>query len=194
MQAEDDPQAQQAQQQWGDDAMQWRDLILRMLEITKPIIAAINGAALSAGAALALASDIVVAEEAATFGLPDPRLGLVAGVAAPLLSHRIGAGPATYLMLTSRTINAHESHRLGLFHELTAQNKAWARAMEITQECSAGAPEAIQLTKRLLSETLGEQLETQLTAGAAMQATAFTTAAAQEGLAAFAQQRPPQWR
>ena len=62
------------------------------------------------------------------------------------------------------------------------------------RECAAGAPEAIQLSKRLLNETVGEQLETQLTSGAVMRATAFTTEAAQEGLAAYAEQRAPQWR
>ncbi len=182
------------QQCWGDDAAAWRDLVLRMMEITKPIIASINGPALSAGADLLLASDIVVAAENASFGLPDPRLGLVAGVAAPLLCHRLGAGHAARLLLTSTTLGAKESLRLGLFHELVELDKVWARAMELARECAAGAPEAIQLTKRLLHETVGEQLETQLTTGAVMRATSCTTEAAQEGLAAYAEQRPPLWR
>jgi len=181
------------QQSWGDDAAAWRDLVLRMLEITKPIIASVNGPALSAGAGLALASDIVVASEDAHFGLPDPRHGLVAGVAAPLLCHRLGAGRATPLLLTSATIDAKEAHRIGLFHELVAPDKVWARAMELAKDCAAGAPEAIGLTKRLLNENFGEPLETQLAAGAVMRATSCTTEAAQEGLAANAEQRPPLW-
>jgi len=187
----DDPRGAE---RWGDDAAAWRDLLLRMLEITKPIIASVHGPALSAGAGLVLASDIVVASEDASFGLPDPRYGLVAGVAAPLLCHRLGAGHAARLLLTSTSIDAQESHRLGVFHELVATEKVWARAMDLARECAAGAPEAIQLTKRLLNETVGEQLETQLAVGAVMQATSFTTEAAQEGLAAYAEQRPPQWR
>ena len=182
MQADvDDPCAEQ---KWGDDATAWRDLMLRMLQITKPIIAAVNGPALSAGAGLALASDIVVASDDAGFGLPDPRFGVVAGVVAPLLCYRIGAGQATWLLLTSETVGASDSHRLGLFHELVAPDKVWARAMELARSCAAGAPEAIQLTKRLLNETIGEQLETQLASGAVMRATAFTTESAQEWIAA----------
>ncbi len=178
---------------WGQDAANYRDLILRMLETTKPIIAAVNGAALSSGAGLVLACDIVVASAEATFGLPDPRRGLVAGVVAPLVCHRLGAGHAARLLLTSATISANEAEKLGIFHELTLADKVWARAVEIAGECAEGAPEALQLTKRLLNETVGEQLETQLTTGAIMQATAFTTEAAQKGIAAFLEQRKPLW-
>jgi methylglutaconyl-CoA hydratase len=179
---------------WGEDAADYRDLILRMLEITKPIIAAVNGPAISSGAGLVMASDIVVASDQGTFGLPDPRRGLVAGVVAPLVCHRLGAGHAARLLLTSSLIDAPEAHRLGIFHELVPTAKVWARAAEIAGECAEGAPEALQLTKRLLNETIGEQLETQLTAGAVMQATAFTTEAAQEGIAAFLARRKPQWK
>jgi methylglutaconyl-CoA hydratase len=66
--------------------------------------------------------------------------------------------------------------------------------VQIGEECAEGAPEAIQLTKRLLYETIGEQLATQLSVGAAMSATSRTTAAAQEGLAAFVEKRRPEWK
>ncbi|MEM8945923.1 MAG: enoyl-CoA hydratase/isomerase family protein [Planctomycetota bacterium] len=181
-------------QRWGEDAMAWRDLIVGMLEITKPIIASVNGAALSEGAGLVLASDIVVAADGASFGLPDPRYGLVAGIAAPLLSYRIGAGHAAKMLLSSSILDAEESMRLGVFHELVAHEKAWARALEIARECAAAAPEALQLTKRLLTETIGEELSTQLSSGAVMRATAFTTEAAREGLAAYAEDRRPMWK
>jgi methylglutaconyl-CoA hydratase len=184
----------ESEDRWGEDAADYRDLILRMLEITKPIIAAVNGPAISSGAGLVLASDIVVASEEGTFGLPDPRRGLVAGVVAPLVCHRLGAGHAARLLLTSSIVDAVEAQRLGIFHELVPANKVWARAVEMGGECAQGAPEALQLTKRLLNETLGEQLETQLTTGAVMQATAFTTEAAQEGIAAFLARRKPEWK
>ncbi len=183
-----------SEERWGEDAANYRDLILRMLETTKPIIAAVNGAALSSGAGLVLASDIVVAGHTGTFGLPEPRRGLVAGVVAPLICHRLGAGHAARLLLTSSIIGAAEAEKLGIFHELVPTDKVWARAMELARDCAEGAPEALQLTKRLLNETIGEQLETQLTAGAVMQATAFTTEAAQNGIAAFLEKRKPNWK
>jgi methylglutaconyl-CoA hydratase len=185
----DDPESQ-----WGADAADFRDLLVRMLEITKPIIAAVHGPALAAGAALVAASDIVVASGEATFGLPDARHGLVAGLAAPMLAFRIGAGHAARLLLTGASIGALEAHRLGVFHELTTADVVWARAMEIAYQCAAGAPEAIQLTKRLVNETVGESLATQLTAGAIMAATARTTEAADEGLTALLEGRSPVWK
>ncbi|MCG8450086.1 MAG: enoyl-CoA hydratase/isomerase family protein [Pirellulales bacterium] len=180
--------------EWGDEAASYRDVVLRMMEITKPIIAAVNGPALSGGAGLVAASDIVVASREATFGLPDPRRGLVAGIVAPLLCFRFGTGHVARLLLTSITIDAHQAHRLGIFHELVDADKVWARAMQIADDCAAGAPEAIQLTKRLIFETVGEQLATQLSAGAAMSATVRTTENAQEGMAAYLEQRMPQWK
>lgn len=180
--------------QWGEDAVSYRDVVLRLMEITKPIIAAVNGPVLAGGAGLVAASDIVVASEKASFGLTDPRRGLVAGVVAPLLCFRLGAGHAARLLLTSTTISAQEAHSLGIFHELVEPDKVWARAMQLAGECAAGAPEAIQLTKRILFETVGEHLATQLSAGAVMSATARTTEAAQEGIAAHLEQRPPKWK
>ncbi len=182
------------EEQWGSDAADLRDLLVRMLEITKPIIAAVNGPALAVGAALVAASDIVVACDAATFGLPDPRRGLVAGLAAPLLSFRLGAGQAARLLLSGQTLDAQEAHRIGVFHELTSADTVWARAAQLANECAAGSPEAIQLTKRLLNETLGENLSTQLSAGAVMTATAHTTEAAAEGISAALEGRKPQWK
>jgi methylglutaconyl-CoA hydratase len=180
--------------QWGADAADFRDLLVRMLEITKPIIAAVNGPALGLGAALAAAADIVVASDSATFGLPDARHGMVAGLAAPLVCFRIGAGHGARLLLTGATIDAREAHRIGAFHELSPSDKVWARAAQIAAECAAGAPEAIQLTKRLINETLGETLAVQLSAGAVMSATARTTESAGEGIAALVEGRPPQWK
>jgi len=185
---------QGAMQQWGADAQAYRDLLLRMLEITKPIIAAVNGSALSEGAGLVVASDLVVASNLANFGLPDPQRGLVAGVVAPLLNFRLGAGQSARLLLTSETIEAHEAHRLGLFHELVEPDQVWARAAALASQCASGSPEAIQLTKRMINETIGETLSTQLSSGAVMSATAHTTEAAREGLAAHIEKRQPEWK
>ena len=183
-----------AEQQWGDTAADYRDLLMRMLEITKPIIAAVNGPAMSGGAGLVVACDIVVATEDASFGLTDPRRGLVAGIVAPLLCFRLGAGHAARLLLTSTTIDAQEAQRLGLYHELVQPDQVWARAAGLAHECAAGAPEAIQLTQRLINETIREQLAMQLSAGAAMNASAHTTESAQEGIIAFLDNRPPEWK
>ena len=119
--------------QWGADAADFRDLLVRMLEITKPIIAAVNGPALAAGAALVAAADIVVASDAATFGLPEP-----ATAWSPAWRRRwwrFASAPARPPGCCSPapTIDAAEAHRIGLFHELAAPDLVWARAMQLAE-------------------------------------------------------------
>ncbi len=179
--------------QWHADAVQYRELIDIMLRFPKPIIAAVNGPAVAGGAGLVLASDIVIAANEAKFGLPEPKRGVVAGMVAPLLVFRLGASHAANLLLTGRLIDSTEAHRIGLAHEVVNSDFVWARAQEVAGEIAASAPESIQLTKRLLNETIGEHLSTLLTVGAADSATARTTDAAREGLAAFLEKREPKW-
>ena len=178
---------------WHEDTLRLRELFDTMLQFPKPIIAAVNGPVLGTSAGLILAADVVVAAREATFGLPEPRWGLVAGMIAPLLVFRIGGGHAARLLLTSQEIDADEAHRVGLFHETVATDVVWARAAEIAAECAQGAPEALQLSRRLLNEMIGEHLGTLLSAGAAVTATAHTTEAATEGMSAFVEKREPNW-
>jgi len=178
---------------WQDDVLAYREILETMLRFPKPILAAVSGPALAGGAGLVLAADIVIASRDASFGLPEPRRGLVAGIVAPLLTFRVGCGQAAYLMLTSSAIDAERGHRMGLFHELVEPEQVWARAAQLAEECAAGAPESLQLTKRMLNETIGEHLGTLLSAGAAASATARTTEAAATGLAAFLEKREPKW-
>jgi enoyl-CoA hydratase/carnithine racemase len=185
--------ADSAMAQWHADAVAYRDLIEKMLRFPKPLIAAVSGPAVAGGAGLVLACDITLASDAASFGLPEPRRGVVAGIVAPLLTFRIGAGHAAYLLLTAQTIPAAAAHRIGLFHEMVSADHLWPRASQLAGECAASAPEALLLTKRMLNETIGEHLTTTLTAGAAVSATARTTEAAAEGLAAFLEKREPNW-
>jgi enoyl-CoA hydratase/carnithine racemase len=182
-----------AQAMWHHDAVQYKELVETMLRFPKPIIAAVNGPAVAGGAGLVLASDIVIAAPEARFGLPEPRRGIVAGLVAPLLHFRIGAGYAARLLLTGDLIAADEALRVNLYHEIVAQDLVWARANEVAAECAKNAPEALQLTKKILNETIGEQLGVQLAAGAAASATARTTEAASEGLNAFFDNREPNW-
>ncbi len=179
--------------QWHNDAVAYRELIDVMLRFPKPIIAAINGPAMAGGAGLALASDIVIGTPEAKFGLPEPRRGIVAGLVSPLLVFRIGASHAANLLLTARTIDPAEAQRIGLYHEVVPGEFVWARAQELAGEIAKSAPEALLLTKRMLNETIGEHLGTLLSAGAAASATARTTEAAREGLAAFLEKREPKW-
>jgi methylglutaconyl-CoA hydratase len=179
---------------WHEDAVAYRDLVETMLRFPKPIIAAVNGPAVAGGAGLVLACDIAIGGKDARFGLPEPLRGIVAGLVAPLLAFRIGGGAAGYLLLTGQILSAAETQRFGVFHEIVDTDKVWARAAEVAGHCARCAPEALQLTKKMLNETIGEPLGTLLSVGAAVSATARTTEAALEGLAAFLEKRAPQWK
>ena len=187
----DDPQSTQAA--WFGDVNETKSLFETMLQFPKPIIAAVNGPALGVGLGLVLASDIVIDCDSATYGVPEPRRGLVASLIAPLLAFRIGGGRATEMLLRSQTIGADCAAQIGLSHEKVAAEKLWARATEIATEVSESAAESISMTKRNLYEGVGEKLATLMAVGAASTATARTTAAATEGLNAFAEKRDADW-
>lgn len=186
-------QSRDALLRWPEDVSLLKDLYEQMLLFPKPLIAAVNGPALAGGAGLVLACDIVLGAHSATFGLPEPLRGLTAAIVMPLLTFRIGAGYAAYLLTTARAIDAAEAHRVGLFHELAADDQLWPRATQLAEQCARCAPQSLQATKRMLNETIGEHLGTLLSAGAAISAAARTTEAAAEGLAAFREKRPPVW-
>jgi methylglutaconyl-CoA hydratase len=181
------------QEQWRADAVVYHDLIEAMLRFPKPLVAAVNGPAVAGGAGIVMACDIAISTRAGLFGFPEPRRGVVAGMVAPLLAFRIGAARAAYLLLTARIIEPAEAHRFGLYQELVPDELVWARAHELVGEIAKSAPEAIQMTKRLLNETIGEALFSQLVAGTAASAASRTTEAAAEGLAAFGEKREPKW-
>lgn len=185
--------ADDAFQQWSADAQRLCDLLEAMLRFPKPLIAAVNGPALGTGLAIVAACDHVVAANEATFGAPEPELGLAAGVSAPLLAFRLGAGQAASLLLGGRTIPAVEAHQRGLVHEIVPFDLLWAKANEVVSHISRGSATSLAMTKRLLNETVGETLLTQLASAAAVMAAARTTEEAREGLQAFREKRPAAW-
>ncbi len=178
---------------WREDAVEYRDLVETMMRLPKPIIAAVNGPALAGGAGLVLAADVTVATTTASLGVPDPQRGLVAGLVAPLLAFRAGGSHASRMLLTAEPLAADEAHRIGLFHELVTEDKLWARAVQLAETIAKSAPQAIQLTKQMLYETIAEHLGVQFSSGAAASAAARTTEAATEGIAATLENRQPQW-
>ena len=186
-------QHQNPQARWRADSLTYHELIEKMLRFPKPLVAAVNGPAVAGGAGIVMACDLVVAAKTAAFGFPEPRRGVVAGMVAPLLAFRVGGATAALLLLTGRMIDADLAHRFGLFHEVVGEDMIWARSNEMIGEIAKCAPDALQMTKRLLNETVGEQLLSQLAAGAAISAASRTTEAASEGLAAFKEKREPKW-
>jgi enoyl-CoA hydratase/carnithine racemase len=177
--------------QWHETALALKELLEQLLQLPKPIVAAVDGAAMATGLALVLACDLVVASHRSTFSVPAARMGLVSGLVAPLLCFRVGGSLASRMVLGGDELSASEAKSLGLVHHLVESNQVWVRSSVWLDTVAAGAAESLQLSKRVLNEMVGESLTTMLASGAAATATSLTTDAAQEGLNAFVNKRTP---
>ncbi|TWU56636.1 2,3-dehydroadipyl-CoA hydratase [Rubripirellula tenax] len=179
--------------QWHAAWWHLTELFEQMLRFPKPIVAAVDGSAIGAGLGLALACDIIVPSTRAHLGAGAVRVGLVGGATAALLTFRAGGATASRMLLTSESVDADEAYRLNLTIAPVSSEHIWIAAKDAAQKCSHGPYEAVQATKRLLNESIGETLMTQLTAGAADSATACTTESAAEGIRSFLDKRVPKW-
>ncbi|GII29396.1 crotonase/enoyl-CoA hydratase family protein [Planotetraspora mira] len=161
----------------------------------KPVIAAVEGYALAGGFELALACDIVVASEAATFGLPEPKRGLVAGAGGIMrLPRRIPYHVAMEIALTGDHYPASRLYELGLVNRLTPAGEALAGALELAAKIAANAPLALAATKQVIVESADWSREEMFKKQGAIISPVFSSKDAMEGAAAFAEKRPPAWK
>ena len=182
-----------ASAQWQRDTQVYRDLLVSLVWLPVPTLAVVQGPALAGGFGLALACDIVLASETATFVLPEPKRGITAAVVAPLLIYRIGAGQASYLLLSGRSITARDGHRIGVCHEVVSADQLSAREHDLTRSILTGSPSALKKTKQHILNTAATDLIAQLDTGMTISAEARETPDAREGLAAFLGKRDPRW-
>ncbi len=120
-----------------------------------PVIAAVGGPAVAGGSGLALSCDLVIASEAAWFGYPEVRRGLVAALVMVNLQRLVGRRIALELLLTGRRVDAHEARALGMVTEVVPAGEELARACERASEIAASPPAAVALTKELF-QRVGE--------------------------------------
>ena len=179
--------------EWFSIWQKLNQLFENLLRFPKVIVAAVDGCAEGAGFGLALASDIIVVSKRAKLSANAVRHGLVGGSTTALLAYRCGAAVAARLALTGEAIDAEEAHRLGACSAPVPESQIWVEATRLAQKASSGPQEAIQANKRMLNESIGEQVLSQLAAGSASSATACTTESAVEGIRAFVEKRVADW-
>jgi enoyl-CoA hydratase len=161
----------------------------------KPVIAAVEGYALAGGFELVLACDLIVASEAARFGLPEVRRGLVAGAGGLLrLPRRIPYHLAMEIALTGEHVPAQRLQATGLVNQVVPAGEALAGAMALAQRVVPGAPLALAATKAVITRATDWDSGEAFARQAEIINPVFTSADAREGAAAFAQKRPPAWR
>ena len=138
----------------------------------KPVVAAVNGAAIGAGLDLALMADLRIASNDATFGSTFAKVGLIPGDGgAYLLTRVVGFARALDLVLTARVIGAPEALAMGLVTELAPKEEVVARAVERAEQIASLPPKAVQAAKACLYRSVDQDLETALQLTAALQAT-----------------------
>jgi enoyl-CoA hydratase len=170
------------------------DLFARLAARSKPIVAAIDGYALGGGFELALACDIRVATEQSRFGLPEPRVGMLAQYGLDNLSRMIPLGEALRLQLTGEQIDGRRAYDIGLVQELAAERDGMlAAASRLAEAIAKCSPTAVRTIRHVV--TVGRNFP-------AAYAESFSqpyrdlvhnSAEALEGAKAFLEKRPPRW-
>src|SRR5690606_27786959 len=176
----------------GRARMQSGHPFVRLLyESEKPVVAAVEGPAVGAGAGLALLCDAIVMGEGATIGFPFFRIGLVPdwGIL-HTLPRRVGAGRARQLLLHARVVKGREAYDWGLADFLVPDGEVLAEAERQARSLAAQPRQAFALVKRQLNRQPAA-LEDTLEWEALAQPLSFKTADHQEGRAAFLEKRRP---
>ena len=163
-------------------------------ECWKPIIAAVNGFALGGGLELALACDIIVAAEHAEVGLPEVRVGLVAGAGGVhRLPRHVPLKVAMGMMLTGRRIPAQEAYRIGLVNEVVPQSKLMETAEGWASDILKGAPLSVRASKQMAMSGLPWPFEIAMGRTYSEHERAKASDDFVEGPRAFAEKRKPNW-
>jgi enoyl-CoA hydratase/carnithine racemase len=160
----------------------------------KPLIAAVEGAALAGGFEIALACDLIVAADNASFGLPEVKRGLAAAAGGAVrLPQRIPYSHAMRMILTGEPISAQRAFELGLLTELTMPGGALTAARSLAQTIAANAPLAVRTSKQVVNLVQGKSFSEAFEAQRPLMHMIRESADAREGAVAFAEKREPKW-
>ncbi len=161
---------------------------------TKPLVAAVDGAALAGGTEIVLSCDLVVASEAASFGIPEVKRSLVAaGGALFRLPRRIPFNVAMEWALTGDPVDAGAAHRYGLVNRLCPAGGALDAARELARRITVNAPVAVRESRRAMLDAAGVDEERGWELSERSMAAAMGSEDFREGLTAFIEKRPPAW-
>jgi len=167
----------------------------RIRKIKKPVIAAVSGWCLGGGHELAMGCDLIIASETAIFGQPEINLGVMPGAGGTQrLTRTVGKALAMEMVLNNRNLTAEEALRYGLVNRVAPVELYLENAIQLGNEIAARAPLAIRFAK----EAVNNAFETFLTDGISDERRSFyflfSTEDQKEGMQAFVEKRPPEWK
>lgn len=169
-----------------------RKIIIDLLEVPQPIIAAINGPAVGLGATIALFCDVIFAAEDAIIGDPHVLVGVVAGDGGAVIwPWLVGVARAKEYLLTGENVKAHDAERMGLVNRVVPADELLDTAHALAAKLAAGPTLAIQGTKASVNKILRDTTNLVLDTSLALERECFTSSDHREAVLAFVERRPP---
>lgn len=170
------------------------DHMLRLVGQSPQVtIARIQGAAMGGGFGLVCVSDIAIASDAASFGLPEVRMGLSPALISPYVIDRIGVSQARRLMLTGGRLTAADAYRVGVVHEVCPPEELDARVKATVNQVLECAPHALIETKALIAHVTSRSLDESLPYRTELIARLRASNEGQAGMLAALQKQKPPW-
>ncbi|HEX8847445.1 MAG TPA: enoyl-CoA hydratase-related protein [Pyrinomonadaceae bacterium] len=174
------------------DVMRARSLFNAIDDFPKPVIAMINGYCLGGGCELALACDLRIASETASFGQPEINLGIIpGGGGTQRLTRLVGEGKAMELILTGEIINAQAAYNIGLVNIVVPAADLEAKTMEIANRIAEKSPVALRMAKEAVKLASRSNLDEGLRREVDLFALCFSSEDKDEGVNAFLEKRKP---
>ncbi len=165
-----------------------------MPKLGKPIIGAVQGMALAGGCGLAASCDFVIASENARFGTPEINVGLFPMMISAVLIRNLGRKKAFDLMFTGRQIDAHEAERIGLVTRVVSADQFAAQVDKLAEDLASKSPTIMKLGKDALYNADQMPFSEALKYLSTMLTLSILTEDSKEGLTAFLEKRPPEWK
>jgi 2-(1,2-epoxy-1,2-dihydrophenyl)acetyl-CoA isomerase len=172
----------------------YNPIVRAIRRLEKPVVAAINGVAAGAGCSLAIACDILIASEKASFIAVFTKVGLVPDTGSSwFLPRLVGYARAAEMVFTADPLDAVKAERIGLVNRVVPADRLMPEAHELAQRLASAPPLALALAKRALNRALESDLDSALDHEAQLQGIAGRSRDHAEGVAAFVEKRPPRF-
>jgi len=185
--------AQQTPEQNLADSRQIARMFHRLYSFPKPLITAVNGAAIAGGCGIATFSDITLAVPEAKFGYTEVRIGFIPALVSVLVGRKLGEKHARELLLTGMIIDAAEAFRLGMVTQIVPAEDLLKRAHEAAAKFLQASPTSLRRTKRLLLQYNEKEVAQEIEMATQENAAIRATDDFREGLASFLEKRQPKW-
>ena len=168
-------------------------LVRSLYDFPKTTIAAVNGAAIAGGAALATLCDFTLASAAASFGYTEVRIGFVPAIVLSFLLRQVGEKHARDLLLSGRIITAEEAYRMGLVNQVVQAVDLQEAAQRLAEQLLENSPASLRATKELLRSYTRDALDREIQGGMEANASIRKSADFEEGVRSFLERRKPRW-